>query len=407
MMKSASTDAPVRTAPWPTWPQWDESDVALVRAAVDSGEWGGVDAPAVLEFEAAWSRFTDARHTRTCSNGTVSLRIALRALGVGSGDEVIVPPYTFLATATAVLEVSALPIFADIDPDTYCIDPDAVMAAITPRTKAVIVVHLAGHPADLDRLAAICREHGLALIEDAAQAHGAAWDGRPVGGFGAFGSWSFQGSKNLTSGEGGALTTDDAELAGLADSYRNCGRVPEGQWYEHHLLGENHRLTAIQAALLNAGLARLPAQIERREAAAAVLDEELARIEGIRPMRRDPKATVHGHHLYQFRYDDKAFGGLSRTEFVAALQAEGIPASPGYPVPLYRQPVLAARHFDLRATSWRSDEPTTWYDELHLPVCERACAETVWLPHALLLAPPEEMADVVEAVRRVQARVRR
>lgn len=406
-MKSVSTDAPVRTAPWPSWPQWDESDVELIRATVDRGVWGGVDAPAVVEFEAAWSRFTGVRHTRTCSNGTVSLQIALCALGVASGDEVIVPAYTFMATATAVLEVCALPIFVDIDPGTYCVDPDAVAAAITPRTKAVIAVHLAGHPADLDRLTAICREHGLALIEDAAQAHGAAWDGRPVGGFGAFGSWSFQGSKNLTSGEGGALTTDDAELAALADSYRNCGRVPEGEWYEHHLLGENHRLTAVQAALLNAGLARLPAQIERREASAAVLDEELAGVEGIRPMRRDPKATVHAHHLYQFRYDGAAFGGLSRAEFVAALNAEGIPASPGYPVPLYRQPVFAARNFDLRATGWRSDEPATRYGELHLPACERACAEAVWLPQALLLAPPEEMADVVEAVRRVQARERR
>lgn len=406
-MTSAPTDTPVRTAPWPRWPQWDDTDLDQVRAAVDSGVWWGVGAAPVVTFEDAWSHFLGVRHTKACSNGTVSLQIALRALGVGSGAEVIVPPYTFAATATAVLEVAALPVFADIDPETYCLDPDAVEAAITSRTQAVIVVHLAGHAADMDRLGALCRKHGVALIEDAAHAHGSEWDGQRVGGFGEFGSWSFQGSKNLPSGEGGALTTNDERLAQLADSYRNCGRVPEGEWYEHHLLGENYRLTPMQAALLDAGLARLPAQIEQREATASWLDRELATIEGIRPLRRDERATVHAHHLYQFRYDSAAFAGLSRADFAGALRAEGIPASPGYPVPLYRQPLFTERRFDVRATGWHEGVQATRYERLHLPVCERACAETVWLPHELLLAPVAEMADVVTAVAKIQARERR
>ncbi|HZC27337.1 MAG TPA: DegT/DnrJ/EryC1/StrS family aminotransferase [Actinopolymorphaceae bacterium] len=393
---------PLRIRPWPAWPVWGQAERDAVDAVVTSGVWGGVNAPVVREFEHAWSEFLGVRETRTCSNGTISLQIALRALGIGAGDEVIVPPYTFAATATAVLEENALPVFADIDAGTHCLDPDAVESAVTERTRAVIAVHLGGHPADLDKLDAVCRRHDLALIEDAAQAHGAEWNGRRVGGFGAFGSWSFQASKNLTSGEGGALTTNDPELADLADSLRNCGRTPNGEWYEHHRLGENHRLTAIQAALLQAGLGRLPDQIRQREESAAVLDRELARLDGIEPMHRDPRATAHAYHLYQFRYEPAAFGGLPRDSFANALKKEGIPASVGYSIPLYRQPIFANAAFDHRATGWSPTDSRTRYGDLHLPACERACATTVWLPQALLLAGADEMCDVVAAVEKVQ-----
>ncbi|MET7903233.1 DegT/DnrJ/EryC1/StrS family aminotransferase [Streptomyces sp. NPDC005355] len=395
---------PVRTRPWPQWPIPDASGRARLADVFDGGEWNGVTAPAVLDFEAAFGRYLNARHATTCVNGTVSLEIALSALGVGSGDEVVVPPYTFLATATAVLGVNALPVFADIDPETYCLDPEALEAAIGPRTAAVICVHLGGHPADLDRLTEICERHGVALIEDAAHAHGARWRDRPVGTFGQYGSWSFQGSKNLTAGEGGALTTDDDALAVAAREIRNCGRAEGGPWYEHYRFGGNWRLTAFQAALLSAGLEQLPGQVERREECAARLDEELARIEGIRPLRRDPRATTHAHHLYLFRYEPEAFGGLPLDAFTAALRHEGIPAMPGYPRPLNRQPLFAERRFDQRATGWRPEYPPTRFDRLGLPVSERACRETVWLPHHVLLAPPEEMSDVVEAVDVVRRR---
>lgn len=362
------------TDSWPTWPQWTEADLDAVRAVLDSGRWNGVDAPAVTAFEQRWAASTGARHALCVANGTDALLLGLRALGVGPGDEVIVPAYTFLATATAVALAGATPVFADIDPDTYCLDPAAVDAAVTPRTAAVIVVHLGGHPADLDAIGALCRRRALALVEDAAHAHGARHRDRPVGALADLGSWSFQGSKNLTAGEGGALTTNDDALAERIRSLRNQGRVTGGAWYEHHVLGWNSRMTAMQAALLGVGLDRLPDQVRAREAAAGYLDEQLSGM--VTPQGRAGWATVHAHHLYLFRYDRGPVG-----EFVTALRGLGVPAVPGYPVPLYRQPLFADR-----------------YATVHLPETERACRETVWLPHELLLAPLERIADVVSAV---------
>lgn len=401
--------APVRSKPWPSWPIWDEPERANLLAVLDSGNWGGdlargmADSSMVAAFEAAWSAVAGVSHTVTCSNGSTSLEVALAALDVRAGDEVIVPPYTFAATTTAVLAINALPVFVDIDPATSCVDPRAVEEAISPRTAAVIAVHLTGHPADMDALAAIAGRHGLALIEDAAQAHGATWSGRPVGGIGNVGCWSFQSSKNLTSGEGGAVTTNDQELAEIVASLCNCGRIAGGAGYEHHRRGNNFRLTQWQAAVLLAGLSRMPEQIERREASAAWLDKELAAIEGIRPLRRDPRVTVHAHHLYAFRYEPAVFDGLPRSAFVDKLNREGIPASSGYPVPLYRQPLFTNRAFDVKATGWTPGYAPTRYEALSLPACEAACSEIVWLPQRLLLAPVEEMSDVLEAIVRIQS----
>jgi dTDP-4-amino-4,6-dideoxygalactose transaminase len=393
---------PVRTRPWPRWPQYGERDTELLGGAVEAGIGSAADGPLKVEFEERWAEYTGCRHALGVSNGSISLQIALRALGIGCGDEVIVPPYTFIATATAVLAADALPVFVDIEPDTYNIDPAAVEASITGRTRAVIAVHLGGAPADLDALTEVCGRHGLALIEDAAHAHGARWRGQRIGGFGSFGSWSFQASKNLSGGEGGALTTDDERLAETAWSLHNCGRRRGEPWFAHFELGHNHRLTEWSSAVLLAGLERLPGQVTRREASASYLDRDLSTIDGIRPLGRHPGVDVHAHHLYLFRYDPTAFAGLDRNGFVAALRHHGIPASAGYEEPLYRQLVFAEARFDRRATGWTPENPATRYDELRLPVCERACAETVWLPHSLLLAPPEEMADVVAAVRAVR-----
>lgn len=383
---TVSVDEP---APWPAWPQWDDSDRELLLRALD-GPWNGIEAPLVLEAEQAFADAVDARHAVSVTNGTISLEIALQAHGVGSGDEVIVPPYTFLATASAVLRVGGLPVFADLDAGTWNLDPSAVEKAITERTRAVIAVHLAGQPADLAALRQLCDRHQLHLIEDAAHAHGAVWDGRPVGTTGSYGSWSFQGSKNVTTGEGGMLTTDDDDLADAARVLRNCGRAVGGAWYEHLELGGNYRITSFQAALLIGGMRRLPAQVARREESAGILDERLQGGPGLEPLVRDPRVDVHAHHLYIMRHRPVA-GGPSRDEVVARLTDVGVPALAGYPMPLYRQPLFAQTRFDRAATRWDPAAPQTRYADLHLPVVEAACEQAIWLPHEVLLADPERI----------------
>lgn len=392
---------PVRTRPFSPWPLSGEPERAALQAVLDSGIWGSIDGPRVRELEKRYAEFQDSAHAIATTSGTVGLVLALRALGVGSGDEVIVPSYTFLATASTVLEVNALPIFVDIDPDTYCIAPAAVEAAITPRTKAIVPVHLGGHPADLDRLTDIGRRHGIPIVEDAAQAVGAAWNGRRVGAIGAIGTWSFQASKNLNSGEGGMITTDDSALATACESLHNCGRAKDGVWYEHYVLGGNFRMTEFQGAMLLTQLDRLPDQIRRREASAGILDAALAAIPGLRPARRDPRVDTHAYHLYLFRYDAAEFGGMDRDRFVDALRAEGIPANIGYPIPLNKQPLFVNRAFDRRATGYDDAYPATRFEALDLPICEAACRETVWLPQTVLLGDESDMADVIDAITKI------
>src|SRR5512133_1359934 len=202
-----------RTAPFPSWPIFGAAEEERLLRALRSGKWGKLHGPEVAEFERRFAAMHGARHGIGVVNGTVSLRLALMAAGIRGEDEVIVPSYTFLATATAVVEANAVPVFADIDLATFNLDPAAVAAAITPRTRAIIPVHMGGQPADLERLMALARRHDLTVIEDAAHAHGAICRGRPAGSIGDMGSFSFQSSKNLTCGEGGILITSDDRLA--------------------------------------------------------------------------------------------------------------------------------------------------------------------------------------------------
>lgn len=401
--RPALDGTPVRTAPFPTWPISGEPELANLKTVLESGVWSDPDGGAfVTAFEQGFAELSRARRGVAVTNGSTALTLAMRALGIGAGDEVIVPAYTFIATATAVLEANALPVFADIDPGTYCIDPEVVEHLITPQTKAIIPVHLGGHPADMDRLQEIADRHGLAIIEDAAHAHGAEWKERPAGSMGTFGCFSMQASKNLTGGEGGIATTQDDALAEAIRSLRNCGRVEGGQWFEHHLLGGNHRLSEFHAAVLLAQLERYPAQLARRDANGRYLDAGLAEIEGITPQALDARTTVHARHLYSFRVDSAAFDGLTRADFVRLLQAEGIPSSGGYVVPLDRQPVFANQTFDVRATGWNADNPRTRYGDQHLPATQMICDEVVWIPQNVLLGEEGDMDDIVTAVEKIR-----
>jgi dTDP-4-amino-4,6-dideoxygalactose transaminase len=385
---------PVREAPFPAWPVWAEEDEAALLRVLRSGKWGRHEGGEVERFEQRFAEYQGAQFGVAVTNGTVALRVALWAAGVGPGDEVIVPPYTFLATATAVVEVNALPVFVDIRADTLNIDPEAIEAAVTPRTKAIIPVHFAGLPADMDSIVRIVDRHGLTVIEDAAHAHGGEYKGRRLGSIGQMGCFSFQASKNLCAGEGGIVITSDARLADACRSIHDCGRVRGGAWYEHWTLGGNYRMTEFQAALLDSQMSRLDEQTATRERNAAYLSERLAQVPGIEPQARGDQATRRAYHLYPLRYDASVYG-VPRAKYVAALSAEGIPAGEGYLLPLYRQPLFLARAFGPYAVG-----PD--YGQVRCPVCERVCeSEGMWLFHNLLLGSREDMDDIARAFEKV------
>ncbi|HVM51235.1 MAG TPA: DegT/DnrJ/EryC1/StrS family aminotransferase [Candidatus Acidoferrum sp.] len=389
-----------RTKPFPTWPIFAvEEEQALLRA-LRSGKWGKLNGEEVARFEQRFAAMHGCKHGIGVVNGTVSLRVALMAAGVQAEDEVIVPPYTFLATATAVVEANAVPVFADIDLETFNLSPAAVEAAITPRTRAIIPVHMAGLPADMDALMAIARKHKLTVIEDAAHAHGAQYRGKPAGSIGDMGSFSFQSTKNLTSGEGGIITASNEELAEACRSIHNCGRIAGGLWYEHHVISGNYRLGEFQGAVLNAQLDRLEGQTRTRDANGKHLAARLANIPGIHPQRRTADCTRHSYHLFLLRIDAGEFGA-PRQALLKALEAEGIPICGGYALPLYRQPLFLNKSFGpyLPQAATRLD-----YSKVRCPNCEKICSEQgAWLEQSLFLGSQSDMDDIARAFEKVYA----
>ena len=387
---------PVRGAPSPAGPVFAKQEETALLQALHSGQWGRNGGEQVERFERGFSRYQGAEHGIAVANGTLSLQIALIAAGVQPGDEVIVPPYTFLATASAVVTANARPVFVDVELDTFNISPAAIQAAITPRTRAVIPVHLGGLPVDLDAIDAIARRYNLVVIEDAAHAHGSEYRGRRVGALGHAGSFSFQSSKNLTSGEGGFITTNDADLAARCRSIHNCGRRPGHAWYEHFTTAGNFRLGEFQAAVLNAQLARLDEQTLRRDQNGRFLADQLSRIPGIRPQAIPPDCTRHAFHLFCFRMLKQELG-IPRELFLRALVAEGIPAAAGYPWPLYRQRLFLDREFGPYSGCGDFD-----YRGTSCPTCETLCYEQAgWLEHRILLGTHQDMQDVVQAFQKV------
>src|SRR5438105_4016249 len=282
---------PVRTRPFTPWPVFGKAEEDRLLRTLRSGRWGRLDGTEVEEFESRFAAMHGCRHGVAVVNGTVSLRIALLAAGIRAEDEVIVPAYTFFSTASAVVEANAVPVFADIDPNTFNLDPAAVEAAITARTRAIIPVHFAGLPADMDSILAIARRHDLTVIEDAAHAHGASYRGRPAGSLGHMASFSFQSSKNLTAGEGGIITTNDDALAEACRSIHNCGRVAGGVWYEHHVVSGNYRLGEFQGAILNCQIDRLEQQTKTRDDNGKYLSSLLDNLPGIHMQKRPPEIT--------------------------------------------------------------------------------------------------------------------
>ncbi|WP_255171413.1 DegT/DnrJ/EryC1/StrS family aminotransferase [Natrononativus amylolyticus] len=384
----------------PEWPQPTDTCREYLLEAFESADW--CRGPWIERLEREFAEFHDAEHAIAVANGTVAIELALRAVGVEPGDEVLVPSYSFIASASAVPAVGAVPRFVDTDPATYNVDPESVREAITEDTVGLVGVHFAGYPMDMDELLPIVEEHDLFLIEDAAHAQGSEWRGEKVGTFGDFGTFSFQETKSLPSGEGGIVITDDDVLAERASTMQNIGRAQGETGYRHYHLSSNSRMSAFQAAVAIGQLEKLPEENEIREANEAILLEAFADIDGIETKPRDDRITARGYCVENVRYDPEGFGGLPRDRFIEALRAEGVPVYDGYEVPIYRQPAFF-RDQVRRLLPPGIEVPD--YRNLHLPGAEELCARNVSYSHPLLLADEPDIRTIPEAVRKVQTNV--
>jgi perosamine synthetase len=408
---NAATDKPallggakVHPEPFPSWPIIDQTEERALVDTLRSGRWYRGNGKNVARFEEDYAKLTGAKTCLATANGTAALFTSLNAMGIEPGDEVIVPPYTFIATVNVVLRQHALPVFVDTDPETFQMDARKLEAAITPRTRAIVPVHLGGSVCDLDAILEIAKRRGVPVLEDACQAHLAEWKGRKVGTLGTAGCFSFQASKNLNSGEGGAILTDDEDLRERCFAFHNNGSGFRsiGNNFTYASQGCNLRMTEFQAALLTAQMTRIEAQAKTRTANALYLTSMLKEIPGIAPAKMYAGCTRNAYHLYMFRYEPSQFAGLPRATFLKAMAAEGVPCSGGYS-PLNRQPFLTSA---LRSRGYgriySSQEIAGWEARNQCPANDRLCEEAVWFTQTMLLAPRQSMDRIAEAVRKIR-----
>ena len=396
---AVSGGTPIRTEPYPTWPVWDQRDIDAVTRTVESGRWGGFPYPGpnTAAFAEKFAELQGGGTAVPMMNGTITMEVALRAAGIGWGDEVIVPAYTFQATAAAPMAAGAIPVIVDIDPETYCTDPASVEAAITERTRAIIVVHLASQMTDMDAIMAIAKKHDLVVIEDSAHAHGAQWRGLGAGTISDFGSFSLQSLKTLTTGEGGVLLCKDPKMAERAASIIDCGRPKDPDGVEY-TMGVNYRLTEMQSALGLVALERFPAQFAERAAMADYLEESLSDIPGIHLLKRDLRLTKRSAYRYVIKIDPKILG-CGHTVFCQALTAEGIPVDTGYP-PMHRYDLFQP---GLSRLAVPSAFPEYFeFEKMSFPVAERAArVESVWMGESTFRAGRQGIDDLVAGIQKL------
>ena len=396
--------APTHKGPFPSWPQIDERHEQAWQEVLQKRGWCRLNGDYVERFEAEYAKTVGTKFCLAVANGTSALIASLNALGVGPGDEVLVPPYTFVATINSVLLQYALPVFVDTDPETFQMDAAKAEAAITERTRAMMPVHLGGNVVDMDTILAVSKKRNVPVIEDACQSHFAEWRGKRVGGLGDTGCFSFQVTKNLCSGEGGALMTDREDLIERAGSFHTNGRpwgAKSGFGYVRN--GSNLRMTEFQGALLLEQLTRVEAQSQIREQNAAHLTKRLEAIPGIRPAKGYEGTTRNAYHLYMFRYDSEPFAGLSRDQFREALSAEGIPNSPGY-TPLNEQPFLKETLYSRGFVNvYGKDTIDAYFARMACPENDRLCTQGVWFTQNMLLGPRSDMDDIADAIERIHA----
>jgi dTDP-4-amino-4,6-dideoxygalactose transaminase len=392
---------PVRSASYPEWPKGDEREIDAVTDVIRSGDWGGFPEPGRYagRFEEAFAAYQGAQHGVLMANGTVTMEVALKALGIGWGDEVIVPALTFAATAYAAIAAGALPVFVDVTTATWCIDPDLVEAAITPQTRAIMPVHLGHHMADMDRIMEIANNHDLAVVEDCAHAHGQQWQGRGAGCIGNFGSFSHQSSKILTAGEGGTLLTNDDDLTRRAHSIIDCGRAKDPEEKEF-TFGANYRLGELHAALLVVAMERFPAQQAERAENGALFEELVAQVPGVRVMPVDSRVTRWSFYNYILGIDPESFAGRTNGIVCAAMESEGIPAEVQYP-PMSRYELFQPALSRLPVCVEYADRLDP--QKMSFPVAEAAgLRESVYFMENVFRDGIRGVEDAVEALAKVQ-----
>lgn len=386
--------------PFPVWPQYDDVERKALLDVLESRIWWRTPGTRTLAFEQEFARFHAAKHGLAVTNGTAALEVTMSALGILPGDEVIIPDFTFVATASAVLFAGAMPVMVDVSPDTYCIDAKLAEAAITPRTKAIIAVHMGGHPADLDALGDLAKKKGIALVEDSSHAHATEWKGKRIGSHGTAGTFSFQASKLMTAGEGGMIVSNDDAFEKQARSVHDCGRMP-GEWfYSHYINGSNYRLSEWQGAVLSVQLTRLDEQTKRRHQNARVLDKLLSQIPGVTPQKLDPRCTRNGQYAYIFHVDSKHFAGAPTEKLIQAMNAEGIPNQASYP-PVHALDVFQNGEYRKRLCGSQATEPHAFLKAAY-PHTDRAAFETIWIPQPALLGDEEDMHEIARAWQKIQ-----
>ena len=393
---------------WPVWPAWKTAYEEKVLEVLRSRVWSR--AKVTAEFEAKWAELIGTKRCLSVVNGTSALIASVSQFNIGPGDEVIVPPYTFIATIQAVLLNGALPVFADIDPRTFQIDPAKIEAKITSRTKAIIPVHILGIPADMTRIMAIARKHNLIVIEDACQAHLAEVKDKRVGSIGDAGCFSFQTSKNMPIGEGGAITSDNETFMDQCFSYHNLG-LPYGTQVGSVSgggirVGSKIRFTEYQAAIGLVQLTNLEKDTNIRWDNAQYLSKKIKDIPGIAPATLYPETTKAVYHLYPLLYNKDKFKGLTRNQFLESLRAEGVPCSSGY-TPLHTQPFIKAalesklyqKVYDKEDLDYRN-----FIDKNQCPMNDRICnEEAIWMTQNLFLENKSSMDDIANAIEKIQA----
>ncbi|MCS7142576.1 MAG: DegT/DnrJ/EryC1/StrS family aminotransferase [Aigarchaeota archaeon] len=372
----------------PPWPIWDEEEERNLLSVLRSGKWG-LGGSWVQKFEREFAAYHGCQYGIGCANGTVALKVALRAVGVKSGDEVITSPYTFVSTTSVIIELGAIPVFADINLETLTIEPSEVERRLSEKTRAILPVHIGGCPAEMEGLIEVSRGRDIRIVEDAAQAHGSEYRNRRVGGLGDAGCFSFQSNKLVTAGEGGVITTNDAETAALSRSLINCGRTPTEDWYESVVLGYNYRMSEFAAAVLSAQMKRLDDHMRRREESFRELSILCRGLDGFEWLEVPSYVTRHSHYFIPLTINRNHFGSIDKRRLVSEIVSRGIPCSTGYTVPL-------SRHRPIVEYLMSRD-----YAQQELTNVETACRDVIWFPHTILLLHPSEMYHVYRVLRDV------